>query len=89
MTEPRPTKDSDTNAQPGNSVALVLALFAMGWMTLMGIGMALQGLWVIGVPMALIFGIWFLYTLIKRPAWKFGANNARPGRRSRFWETRP
>ena len=89
MTDPGHPKDFDHSVKPDKSIALILALFAMGWMTLMGVALAWNGLWIIGVPMALIFGFWFFYTLIRRPPWRFGANNARPGGRSRFWETRP
>ena len=87
MTDHGHPKDFDDSAKPASSAALVLALIAMGCMTLAGVGLIWNGLWVIGAPMALIFGIWFVQTLIRRPAWRFGGDTRAPGR-SRFWETR-
>ena len=86
MTERGHPKDFDDHVEPANTLALIVALFAMFWMTLVGIGLAWQGLWIIGAPMAVVFAIWFLRTLVRRPPWRWGGDT-RTGGRSRFWKT--
>ena len=89
MSEDGNPSEDEGGTGTGLTLPLVLALTAMGWMALAGVGLIWNGLWVVGVPMAVFFGIWFSRTLLKRPRWRFGPNNARPGGRSRFWNTRP
>ena len=52
--------------------ANIMAALILGIFTLMGIGLCMQGLWIIGVPIALVTGFMLIRTLLGKTRWTGG-----------------